>query len=833
MSSTNGTMTRRAGNQVRFSGIIVKHDASLGQDQTLADPQFFCYGMLSKQSQKLVAVRDSLRLLPLAHVGMFFTAELGEAENVVGDEAAAPDVLGPYMVVFVLGLRIAALTDAILYERLLCTGIGSNARADPPLLREQQSHRDSLARAGGVNAHLGRLVISAAGDRAAAKQQLILGDLCNAFALERDYVSPRAATGTTTLVDLLRLFSVDARRAAALSYAELAALADHKPGVAGEPPSLEFLFVRSLLPQLCGATRHRGYAVGGIYVGIDNTGILPPASRIEATYGNAHAVLAYRLYRVAEFLSRSEARDAPAGGLVKTPRGFLPADLDAGMPKKIARSAADVEAALQFLCDSGALVQAGARFALTPDYALAKRIWSLTDSTATWLVRLIDVGAAYNQRSAGLINHLLELLGYTRQEARRAPTLVLGNAREIDSLLEHAQHDDNGDRYSLDLALHYDVVVALDCHLLSCDRVERLLGTLARAAALRAELLQESDVGRAGALTVLLCGDAQAYGGASGGGTFGALYDTKKSAQFDTTRHGTVAVPRLCLRGGPHAELTRCLRASRHSAEARDSLVAKLRTSAMLEFSVTVIERADQLAQRLTAPPLNGSGPRRFIVLGSPDGLIGSLAQQTDIVATALTAVVSNTLQTLLFCTVAPFIGFGGYCYRIEAAWLLARPPAIATAAFSSSECIRLTTTDAVSLDDQRLFVQMPAECSLTIDHRVCCSSWAPNVMHVAAHRTSVCAQSFPMARHALPFHPLATFRGTNEPPETVWCVVPDRHTPPICYEDYYDACCVATSPDSKLTLAYVGAQRSSTAAHLSTNRSPVCTLFEDLAIGE
>jgi hypothetical protein len=691
------SVTRRESSLVRFSGLVVRRDdATSGEEQSVADPQFICYGSLSKQSQKMVAVRDSLRTVPLLHVGMFFTVELRDESDA---DAVPSGVEGPYVVVLLLGWRPATLTDALLYERLMCTGLGATGRPEPPLSREYRALASTMANTG-ANTHLGALVASSTvgsgttGGGAAARgsgggvalQQRLVRDLAGAFALERDYGTSNTAPSAPHITDLVRLLSLDEQRAACISYAELAALARYRPQALGDAPSLEFLFPRALLPLLSGAARHRALAVTGIYVSAEGGGggIMPPASRLEATYGTAHALLAYRLFRVVEFFARTESRDAPAVGSAHTPRSFTVSEIEKALPKKLRSAAPSATAeALAFLCNSRVLELRGAagRYALAPDCATARRIWRAIETNQRercaesnhWRVRFANV--PFDIADGGVARRLLSALGFVADEIASLPVLVLRSTNEVRALIEHAQiYDDNASRHALELALHYRIVLVGDAHLLRFEQVADLLDLLYAAAQLHVELFGAQNVVLP--LHVVLCGDTCAYGSAS---TFATLFQSAAAPQQRISALGAplpVQVPSLQSALRKIATAMAAGGGSGAAAAARDELVAKLRSAALLEFGVTVLENTEALARRIGAEM-----PRRFIVLGSPDAAVGHISAHTDALnSAALLGAVSGTLQTLLFCKTAPFIGYAGYCCQVQASWLLAKPPRIGTA---------------------------------------------------------------------------------------------------------------------------------------------------------
>lgn len=110
--------------------------------------------------------------------------------------------------------------------------------------------------------------------------------------------------------------------------------------------------------------------------------------------------------------------------------------------------------------------------------------------------------------------------------------------------------------------------------------------------------------------------------------------------------------------------------------------------------------------------------------------------------------------STLLLA--APWVGYHGRCVRVLRVLAEVRPRTRLDETILESACLSVdagSLTQAVSLDSDLLLLEVTpdahtADCE---DHRVCCGTWAPNVLSVAVHRAHLCSQSLPLARDALP----------------------------------------------------------------------------------
>ncbi len=110
--------------------------------------------------------------------------------------------------------------------------------------------------------------------------------------------------------------------------------------------------------------------------------------------------------------------------------------------------------------------------------------------------------------------------------------------------------------------------------------------------------------------------------------------------------------------------------------------------------------------------------------------------------------------STLLLA--APWIGYHGRCIRVLRVLAEVRPRARLDETILESACLTIdasSLTQAVSLDSDSLLLEVTpgAHAADYEDHRVCCATWAHNVLSVAVHRAHLCSQSLPLARDALP----------------------------------------------------------------------------------
>jgi hypothetical protein len=121
-----------------------------------------------------------------------------------------------------------------------------------------------------------------------------------------------------------------------------------------------------------------------------------------------------------------------------------------------------------------------------------------------------------------------------------------------------------------------------------------------------------------------------------------------------------------------------------------------------------------------------------------------------------------------------------------------------------------------LDLDDPRLLIELDPESSEfdECDHRLCCRTWAPRVMHVATHRHQLCSQSFVLARDALPLNE----RGV----ELVLCAPlgDGDDSGAFCYDDLHAALIDACAPSTE-RVVLAGVQRDRVPALLVARRTP------------
>ncbi len=400
--------------------------------------------------------------------------------------------------------------------------------------------------------------------------------------------------------------------------------------------------------------------------------------------------------------------------------------------------------------------------------------------------------------------------------ARADTALPLASLVSYESLFGHNNHDDNAARYALEIAAGYDAVVLCDAHVLSSAQ---LVGAL--------QFFDEMQRG----IRLLLSGDVAARGGET---TFSELFASGRLATH------SVVDELSAVKLGDTVWLRQAVSLAANSATWRERLVQQL-LEAPLEVDVCALPHAPQLIERFHSLA-DSIGKRRYIVVAQT-GLellfLTTLVREFDELAPTTTsrhvATLGEQFSAMMPCAeralestvlfVAPFVGIdGARCVRVSDAWRLDTLPDDRTASIDVRLAVRITidpcnaTNAAFSLNDPLLFVRLDEVGGNAVDHRVCCRSWSPTVMHVARHRNQLCSQSFPMARRALPLV-------CEDEVETVLCFV--EHPTSFCYDDFYDALLTATPLPGPLALAML--DRARFAAQLGTRRTRTQTLLSRL----
>jgi hypothetical protein len=104
-----------------------------------------------------------------------------------------------------------------------------------------------------------------------------------------------------------------------------------------------------------------------------------------------------------------------------------------------------------------------------------------------------------------------------------------------------------------------------------------------------------------------------------------------------------------------------------------------------------------------------------------------------------------------------PFVSYRGRCVRVARILALIDPPVEVDAPIAEYECTVLehgSLTQSVSLDSDWVLLELDAaflDVKCPEDHRICCDTWAANVMNPSMHRPHISAQSLPLARNAQP----------------------------------------------------------------------------------
>lgn len=101
----------------------------------------------------------------------------------------------------------------------------------------------------------------------------------------------------------------------------------------------------------------------------------------------------------------------------------------------------------------------------------------------------------------------------------------------------------------------------------------------------------------------------------------------------------------------------------------------------------------------------------------------------------------------------SPFVGYRRQALRIAEFFVLQLPRGTFADRVTRENCLLLASdsyTQEISLDSPLLYLRLHAP-PIDDDHRICCGTWARDVLHVACHRGELIGQSFVLARDALP----------------------------------------------------------------------------------
>lgn len=221
-----------------------------------------------------------------------------------------------------------------------------------------------------------------------------------------------------------------------------------------------------------------------------------------------------------------------------------------------------------------------------------------------------------------------------------------------------------------------------------------------------------------------------------------------------------------------------CVEASRmtKSDAGRQALVAALMHFALSkEDDVTWPDAIDKcLARQFVQDSLKRDrAPARWMLMCSSYGeagtflypqlahAAGTIGEKWARTLSAHFAMLAKTPQAAaeFVCFASPYIGYQRQCVRVLEFYAMIRAPEDGFD-MQKTDCTlmadeRHTDQAAVSLDCAQLYIAVELQQFPAIDHRICCHTWAENVMRVARHRHELCSQSFVMSRDALPFDAL------------------------------------------------------------------------------
>jgi len=489
----------------------------------------------------------------------------------------------------------------------------------------------------------------------------------------------------------------------------------------------------------------------------------------------------------------------------------------------------------------------------TEAYCCTARDWASEKALADELLALdpllVDVGVDQQLCHTGSLDALESLL-IDRQvvlegtDALDVLWLTAGNSpgarlRSVDALIAHAQHDTNEDRYAAEL-LCYDAVVICDTQRLSRAELLLVCRALRRVSAQRAELIGIG--GEQPPFGVALLGDVSK---AAGVGAFvhayrsEALRSVAYRASDNETQQSQISLAFSISEEdeGAEADAARPVSVSEERKQvnwlqmalhnAADDAV--WRTQLLKQMfgvrsearrTLCVLPRASQIVERFDNAVDDGSqfyGTCRWLLLAEKHQLLSdtwralgdelvtrntphlvTLGAQLRTMASAPHAQ-SAAERTVLFA--APFVGWRRRAVRVTRAWIAsARLESTKTHFERDSRLLfvdaRADSRPALDLDEPRLLIELMPDNSdfVDCDHRVCCRTWAANVMHVAVHRAQLSSQSFVLARDALPLYEPKT--------ELVACaplvpssVVERAHEGAFCYDDLRAAFIDAAGP--------------------------------------
>lgn len=437
-------------------------------------------------------------------------------------------------------------------------------------------------------------------------------------------------------------------------------------------------------------------------------------------------------------------------------------------------------------------------------------------------------------------------------------TAGVGGARAalapVDVLYAHARHDTDADRCALEL-LSYDAVVICDAQRMSRAELALACNALLRVAEQRADV-----AGGHVPLSVALLGTVSAAHGRD------AFTHAHRSRALRALRYGAAApdVRSLSLAlsasddddddAARNVSFERAqvdwLRLALHNAADdavwRAQLVEQMfgaRSDA--RRALCVLPLVSQAAERFDSALVDGErcyGTSRWLLLAERhDALSETWAALADALATHpaphLTALAAQlrrmadagaaqarSVSESVVLFAAPFVGYRRRAARVTGAWLASARLERTQTHFERDVRqvhvdARADGTCALDLDDPRLLIELGGDNDMDdasagefddIDHRVCCRTWSARVAHVAVHRAQLRAQSFVLARDALPLDERST--------ELVACAPLGAADSAFCYDDMYAAFVDACGPRTE-KLALAGVSRARAPALLAARR--------------
>jgi len=219
----------------------------------------------------------------------------------------------------------------------------------------------------------------------------------------------------------------------------------------------------------------------------------------------------------------------------------------------------------------------------------------------------------------------------------------------------------------------------------------------------------------------------------------------------------------------PSAARDGSARASSASADSLRSLISRAHFDAAARRRVTSIVSGDgrcaaEPQQLLKDSLADALSARRWLICASSrndtEHALKALALASDsLPATqrALLRVAANPhLATDLIFLASPFVRVHRTAFAVSGVFVR-QEAQTHDGRFSQSMCMRVRGDRALSLDSADLLLQLDAPCS-TVDHRKCCGTWHRNVMHVARHRAHVRGAAFVRSHGAAPLARSAKF---------------------------------------------------------------------------